>query len=51
MVVSSILFVVVIGYVLLPVVYIGALVLCILAAVASNKGEVYRYPLSLRLVK
>ena len=50
-VVSSILTVVVVGYVLLPLVYVGALVLCILAAVASNRGEVYRYPLSLRLVK
>jgi uncharacterized Tic20 family protein len=49
--VSSILTVVVVGYVLLPVVYIGALVLCILAAVASNKGEVYRYPLNWRMVK
>ncbi|MGI3783642.1 MAG: DUF4870 domain-containing protein, partial [Janthinobacterium lividum] len=49
--VSSILTVIVVGYVLLPFVYIGALVLCILAAVAGNKGEVYRYPLSWRLVK
>lgn len=50
-VVSSILFVLVVGYVLLPLVYVGAIVLCILAAIAGNKGEVYRYPLSWRLVK
>ena len=49
--VSSVLTIAFVGYVLLPVVYIGALVLCVLAAVASNKGEVYHYPLSLRLVK
>jgi uncharacterized Tic20 family protein len=49
--VSSLLTIILIGYVLLPVVYIGALVLCILAAIAANKGEVYRYPLSWRLVK
>lgn len=48
--VSSILFLVVVGYVLLPIVYVAALVLCILAAIAANKGEVYRYPLSWRLV-
>ena len=47
---SSFLAIVLIGYVLLPVVYIGSLVLCILAAIAANKGEVYRYPLSWRLV-
>ncbi|MGI3783085.1 MAG: DUF4870 domain-containing protein [Janthinobacterium lividum] len=48
---SSILTILFIGYVLLPVVYVAAAVLCILAAVAANKGEVYRYPLSWRLVK
>ena len=49
--VSSILTAVVIGAVLLPIVYVGAIVFCILAAVRSNKGEVYRYPLNWRLVK
>ena len=49
--VSSILTIVLIGYVLLPLVYVGVLVLCILAAVASNKGEAYRYPVSWRLVR
>lgn len=42
---------VVIGFFLLPVVGIGALVLMILAAVAANKGEWYRYPFTVRLVK
>jgi uncharacterized Tic20 family protein len=41
----------VIGIILLPVVFIVALVFCILAAVATNKGQDYRYPLNWRLVK
>jgi len=40
-----------IGVVLLPVVGIANLVLSIMACVAANKGEPYRYPVSLRLVK
>ena len=40
-----------IGAVLLPVVFIADLVLSIMACVAANKGEPYRYPVSLRLVK
>lgn len=50
-VVSSFLTIAFVGYVLLPVVYVAAAVFCILAAIAANKGEVYRYPLSWRLVK
>jgi|SRR5659263_342581 len=30
---------------------IGALVLMIMAAIAANKGEAYRYPLNIRLIK
>ncbi|HEV59124.1 MAG TPA: DUF4870 domain-containing protein [Phycisphaerales bacterium] len=40
-----------IGVVLLAVVGIADLVLCIMACVAANKGEDYRYPVSIRLVK
>ncbi len=50
-VVSSILTAVVIGVILLPLVFVGALVLCIMAAVASNKGEQYKYPVNWRLIK
>lgn len=42
---------VVVGFFLLPVVGIGGLVLMILAAVAANKGEYYRYPYIFRFVK
>ena len=33
-----------------PVIWIGNLVFCILAGVAANKGENYRYPVTLRLI-
>ena len=49
-IVCGILTVVVIGAVLLPIVGIAALVLCILAAIAANKGEFYRYPVNWRLI-
>ena len=48
--ISSILIFAFIGIVLLPAVLIVALVLMIMAAIAANKGEAYRYPVSLRLV-
>lgn len=39
-----------IGFVLLPVIYLANLVLCIIAAVKVSKGEDYRYPVALRLI-
>ena len=44
-------FVFLIGLVLLPIVGIGWLVLTIMASIAANRGEDYRYPVNLRLVK
>lgn len=41
---------VLVGFVLLPVIYVGNLVLCIVAAVKVSKGEEYRYPIALRLI-
>lgn len=49
--ISGLLIFVGIGLVLLPIVALGALILMILAAVAANHGEVYRYPLTWRLVR
>jgi uncharacterized Tic20 family protein len=40
-----------IGFLLLPLVWVGNLVFCILAGVAASKGEAYRYPLTLRLLQ
>lgn len=42
---------VLIGFVLLPIIAIGHIVLVIMATVAANRGEDYRYPLNIRLVK
>ena len=43
--------VILVGFLLYPVLLIANLVLCILAAVKASKGEGYRYPFALRLVK
>ena len=42
---------VVIGKLIIPVLMLINLVFCILAAVAASKGNGYRYPFALRLVK
>jgi len=49
-IVSGILTIVLIGFLLLAVVGIGWLVLTIMASIAANKGEAYRYPFTLRLI-
>lgn len=50
-VVSALLIVVVIGALLVPLVGIAAVIACILAAMAANRGEQYRYPVNLRIVQ
>ncbi len=40
-----------VGLVLVPAVGIANLVFCILAAIESNKGVRYRYPLNIRFIK
>lgn len=42
---------IVIGIFLIPVLFVAAIVLMIIAAVKASNGEVYRYPLTLRLIK
>jgi len=49
--VSGLLTMVCIGMVLLPIVVIANLVFCIMACVAANKGQDYRYPVSIRFIK
>jgi uncharacterized protein len=41
---------VLIGFALLPLAWVLDLVLCIFAAVATSKGEQYKYPFTLRLI-
>ncbi|MDQ6650729.1 MAG: DUF4870 domain-containing protein [Actinomycetota bacterium] len=50
-IVAFILVFVLIGFLLLPAVLIGGAVLTVMAAIAASRGEDYRYPVSLRLVK
>ncbi|MGC4174950.1 DUF4870 domain-containing protein [Demequina sp.] len=50
-IISSVLFVIVIGAVLWFVVFVLSLVFGIQAAMKNNKGEAYHYPFALRLVK
>jgi uncharacterized protein len=40
-----------IGFLLLPVVGIAALVFTVIAGIKANNGERYRYPFALRLIK
>jgi uncharacterized Tic20 family protein len=51
MVVASFSVAICIGFALVPAVGIADLVLCIMACIAANKGEPYRYPFCLRLIK
>jgi uncharacterized Tic20 family protein len=50
-IVCLVLSVVLIGFLLLPVVGIAALVLTIMGGIKANNGESYRYPFTLRLIK
>ncbi|WP_062289079.1 DUF4870 domain-containing protein [Demequina phytophila] len=50
-IIGAITTVILIGFVILPVVGIATLILCIMAGLAANRGESYRYPLNWRIVK
>ena len=50
-IVSYILIMVVVGCITTPLLLIAHVVLCIMAAMAANKGEWYRYPFNMRLIK
>lgn len=49
--ITGVLCLVLIGFILLPIVLIGGLVLVIIAGIKANNGEAYRYPFTIRLVK
>ncbi|MES2819161.1 MAG: DUF4870 domain-containing protein [Pseudomonadota bacterium] len=51
MLVCMLLMLVVIGFLLIWVVGIAALVLTIIAGIKANEGQDYRYPFALRLIK
>jgi len=48
---ASVLSTVGIGFLLFPIIWVGNVVFCIIAGLADNRGERYRYPFTLRLVK
>lgn len=49
--IAMVLTVILIGALLVPVLLIVNLVFCVLAAVAVSKGEHYKYPFAIRLLK
>ncbi|MFM9995887.1 MAG: DUF4870 domain-containing protein [Phycisphaerales bacterium] len=49
-VVAAVLAVIVVGFLLMAVVWVLGIVGCIMGAVAANRGEYFRYPMSLRLI-
>jgi len=50
-VVASALTIVLIGMLLFPLIMIANFILCIVGAMAASKGQAYRYPFALRLLK
>lgn len=51
LIISWILAFIFVGFVLMVVVLLADLVFCIMATIAANNGEQYRYPVCLRLIK
>ena len=49
--VSAVSMILLIGFLLFPLVWIGGIVFMVIGGLAANKGEDYRYPFNLRLVK
>lgn len=46
----SVLMLILIGFLLMGVVWLGNIILCIVAASKTSQGETYRYPFTLRLI-
>lgn len=47
---ANILIWILVGLALIPIIWIANIILSILAAIATSKGETYRYPVCLRLI-
>jgi uncharacterized protein len=50
MFIANILIWVLIGFALIPIIWLANIVFCIIAAISTSKGETYRYPICLRLI-
>jgi len=48
--IAAVLVWVLIGFLLMPIIWLANIALCIIAAINTSKGETYRYPFSLRLI-
>lgn len=48
--VAYVLVFILVGFLLLGLIWLFNIIFCIIAAIASSKGEYYRYPLTLRLI-
>ncbi len=48
--VAGLLAIILIGFVLMGIIWLFNFIFCIIAAIATSKGETYRYPLCLRLI-
>ena len=48
--VAGALILILVGFALLGIIWLANIVLCIIAAISTSKGETYRYPLTLRLI-
>lgn len=48
--IAGILVWVLIGFLLIPIIWVTNIVFCIIAAISTSKGETYRYPFTLRLI-
>ncbi|MFN7948430.1 MAG: DUF4870 domain-containing protein [Blastocatellia bacterium] len=51
LIVSFLLMFLLIGFILMPVVGLFGLIMAVIAALKANQGEVYRYPLTIRLIQ
>ncbi|WIE76882.1 DUF4870 domain-containing protein [Curtobacterium sp. MCSS17_007] len=49
--VAGLLTIVLIGFVLLPIIGVLVIVFAIIAAIAANRGDFYRYPLTIEFIK
>ncbi len=49
--VAALLMIVLVGFILLPILAIGALIFTIIGGVKANEGVTYRYPYTMRLIK
>lgn len=49
-VIAGVLCVVLIGFVLIPVIWLASIILSIMAGMAAKDGNYYRYPMTIRLI-